>query len=69
MVNMVSIVGERIAEMTLPNACVTCGGDLTMRISPDGARTYCGECHVIARPDVTWNSEGARLDVRPGALA
>ena len=40
-----------------------------MRISPDGARTYCSECHVIAKPDVTWNSEGARLDVKPGALA
>ena len=69
MVNMVSIVGERMAEMTLPNACISCGGDLQMRVSPTGARTYCHECHIIAKPDVTWNSEGARLDVKAGALA
>lgn len=69
MVNMVSIVGERMAEMTLPKACVTCGGDLLMRVSPQGARTYCPECHVIAKPDVTWNGEGGHLEVKQGALA
>ncbi len=69
MVNMVSIVGERMAEMVLPKACTSCGGDLTMRVSPDGARTYCPACHVIAKPEVTWNSEGARLDVKVSAHA
>ncbi len=69
MVNMVSIVGERTAEMTLSNACAVCGGDLSMRVSPDGARTYCADCHLIDKPAVKWNSEGARLDVQQGALA
>jgi hypothetical protein len=69
MVNMVSIVAEKTAEMTLPNACVTCGGDLQLRISPTGARTYCTACHVIAKPEVMWNDDGAKLDIRQAALA
>ncbi len=66
---MVNIVGDRTAEMTLPNACATCGGDLTMRLSPSGARTYCPQCHVIAKPELSWNHEGERLDVNQGVRA
>jgi len=57
--NVVDIVGEKTAEMTLPNACLTCGGAVQLRVSPDGVRTYCATCHTISK---------ATLGVQEGGL-
>lgn len=61
MVPEVTIVNERTAELTLTAACPTCGGDVLLRVSPDGARTYCPVCHVIAKPKVTFGPGGLVL--------
>lgn len=69
MVPEVTIVDERTAEMTLAAACLTCGGDLLLRLSPDGARTYCPVCHVIAKPKVRFGPGGLALMPERPALA
>lgn len=69
MVPEVTIVNERTAEMTLTAACVACGGDLLLRVSPDGARTYCPTCHVIAKPKVVFGPHGFQLTEEKPALA
>lgn len=61
------MVDERTAELTLTAACPTCGGDVLLRVSPDGARTYCPVCHVIAKPKVAFGPGG--LVLTPGTLA
>lgn len=58
MVPEVTIIDERTAELTLTAACPTCGGDLKMRVSGAGARTWCLACHTIARPKVHFGPEG-----------
>jgi hypothetical protein len=58
MVPEVTIVNEHIAELTLTAACLTCGGDLQLRVSPDGARTWCSTCHVIGKPKVGFGPGG-----------
>ncbi|MEW5742480.1 MAG: hypothetical protein AB1938_26415 [Myxococcota bacterium] len=67
MVPEVTILNEKTAELTLTAACPTCGGDLKLRVSPDGARTYCPACRVIARTRVGFGPDG--LVVAPDSLA
>ncbi|MEW6435398.1 MAG: hypothetical protein AB1730_28210 [Myxococcota bacterium] len=69
MVQEVTIVNERTAELTLTAACVMCGGDVQLRVSPDGARTYCPTCHVIAKPKVFFSPHGFHLAEERPALA
>lgn len=52
MLNVVDIVGEKTAELTLPDACMTCGGPVQLRVSPDGVRIYCARCHTIGKATV-----------------
>jgi hypothetical protein len=46
-----------------------CGGDVQLRVSPDGARTYCPTCHVIAKPKVFFSPHGFHLAEERPALA
>lgn len=48
----VRVINTTTAELELPNACPTCDGPLELRVSPEGARTFCGTCHIIARATV-----------------
>jgi hypothetical protein len=69
MVPEVTILGERTAELTLPGACPTCGGDVQLRLSPDGARTWCPACHVIGKTKVAFGPGGVVLTPERPALA
>jgi hypothetical protein len=62
MIREVTVIAPGTAETTLPHACVTCGGDLQLRVSPGSARTFCGVCHTILRPRVSFNAQGLVLD-------
>jgi hypothetical protein len=70
MVTELKMVGEGRAEMHLVNACPTCDGAVELRLSSDGARTFCATCHVIRRPDVQRDPHtGLSLHYRDLALA
>lgn len=58
MVPEVSILNEKTAEFTLTAACPACGGDLRLRLSPEGARSWCPTCHLIGRPRVRFGPDG-----------
>jgi hypothetical protein len=58
---------ERLADMMLPRACAACGGDLSLRVAPGSAWTYCASCHHLSRPQVSLR--GDRLQVSPGPEA
>lgn len=64
------VIGERTAELELPNACPTCAGTLELRISPEGVRSFCNICHVIASPRLHSDGRsGFLLDFRDVGLA
>jgi hypothetical protein len=65
----VTILDAQTAELTLTGACVACGGDVLLRVSPDGARTYCAACHAIAKPKVHFGPDGLRLSYESQAQA
>jgi len=61
MVPEVTILGERTAELTLPGGCPICQGDVQLRMSPDGAHTFCAACHVITKAKVAFGQDGVVL--------
>ena len=40
--------GDRFAEFVLPDGCVLCGGEVTVRASQAGAHSYCPQCHWLS---------------------
>lgn len=65
MTTEVRVIDETTAEMQLAHACPVCDGDLELRISVDGARSFCATCHTIGKPRVHRDPhEGWSLDFR-----
>lgn len=63
--NEVRVIDEATTELQLPASCPTCEGALEIRLSPEGARSFCGTCHVIGRPRVRRDPhEGLELQFR-----
>lgn len=52
MTTEVRVIDESTAELQLQHACPICEGDLELRLSPEGARTFCATCHMIQKPRV-----------------
>lgn len=52
MTTEVRVIDETTAEMQLSHACPVCDGDLELRLSPEGARSFCATCHTIQKPRV-----------------
>jgi len=49
------------SDFTVPTGCITCGGELAVRISPGRAFAYCGKCHWLSRPVVEAVPDGFRV--------
>lgn len=62
-------LGERIADFTLSEGCLLCGGALDIRATPAGAHTYCGHCHWISHPTLRMSREGLELTYSADASA
>ncbi len=39
-------------DVTIPEGCLLCGGDLVVRFTPGGTASYCRTCHWISHPHV-----------------
>jgi hypothetical protein len=48
-------------DFTLAEACLLCGGDLTVRLTAGSARTYCATCRWISRPHVSHGEDGVQV--------
>ena len=65
----VTMVREGVAELTLPEACMVCGGDVQVRMNPSGAFCFCDHCHLITTARTRIGDEGLRVDFRVGGRA
>jgi hypothetical protein len=61
--------GERFAEFTLPDGCLVCGGEVTIRATPAGAHSYCTKCHWLSKPRMKVNGNGLELSYAATANA
>ena len=48
----VRVIDEGTAEFELEHACPLCDGKLELRVSADGAWTFCSTCRLISHPKV-----------------
>jgi len=70
MTTEVRVISEGTAELQLANSCPSCEGALELRISPDGARSFCAACHTISKPRLRHTPhEGFSLQFRDVARA
>jgi hypothetical protein len=56
-------------DFTLTEACLLCGGDLTVRLTAGSARTYCPACRWISRPHVQRGEDGVHVFHPAGLVA
>jgi hypothetical protein len=55
-------IGERIADFTLPEGCMLCGGAVSIRSTPGGgAHSYCAHCHWLSRTRLRMRKEGLEI--------
>jgi len=50
-----------LRDLHLPGACIACGGDLAIRLSPAGARSWCGRCRWVSRLELQQQEEGLQI--------
>lgn len=63
------INGERFAEFTLPEGCLLCGGEVSIRATPSGAHSYCPKCHWLSKPRMKVKGNGLELSYSATANA
>ncbi len=54
-------------DFSLEGACILCGGDLMVRVSPGRAGTVCLACRWISRPHMNREEDGVHV-VHPAGL-
>ena len=65
-----TVITEAISEASLPEACPSCDGKLSVRLSPDGIYTLCLHCHLVGRAALETDEDGATsLQLLPAARA
>lgn len=55
------------SDFSLEGGCLLCGGDLAVRLTPSGARTFCAACRWISRPHLSRGDDGVHV-VHPAGL-
>lgn len=61
--------GDRFAEFTLPEGCLLCGGEVSVRATPSGASSYCAHCHWLTKPRVRVKDNGLEISYAATAVA
>jgi hypothetical protein len=57
---------ESARDIQIPEGCILCGGDLAVRLTPDGAGSVCLRCCWISRPQMS-REDGAVHVIHPAA--
>jgi len=50
-----------VQDLRLPGGCPTCGGELSVRVSPSGARGYCPVCARLSTALVIPAANGTQI--------
>ena len=65
-----TVIDEATSEASLPQACPSCDGKLSVRLSPDGIYTFCMQCHLVGRASLETDEDGGTsLQLLPSAKA
>jgi hypothetical protein len=56
---------DKVHDLTLPEACLVCGGALQMRPSPGVVWSYCTSCHWLAKSRLYLSPGGLQMEHRP----
>jgi hypothetical protein len=54
-------IDAEVKDVQLEHACILCGGDIELRITPSGACTYCRACRWVSHPHM--RRDGHRVHV------
>ncbi len=60
---------QMIHDVTLQEACVSCGGAIAARFTPTGASGVCLVCHMITLLGVARAKDGVHVGHLPRGLA
>lgn len=65
-----TVIETPTRDLTIPGGCILCGGDLDVRITPEGAAaSVCSSCRWISRPEMR-NEDGHIHVIHPaGGMA
>jgi hypothetical protein len=58
---------ELVRDVELDEGCILCGGALELRISTNGACSYCRACRWISRPQMQRDEQGHVRVIHPAA--
>jgi hypothetical protein len=59
-------IGTDPRDLSLPNGCILCGGELSIRVTGGSARSVCQRCRWISRPHMHREDDGIHV-VHPAA--
>ncbi len=59
----------KVADMSLPQSCPACGGDLVLRAGPHGTWSHCRGCLRLSRSKLQFTPMGLQLTQPVGAVA
>jgi hypothetical protein len=59
----------QVADFKIEDGCFLCGGELAVRVTPDGATTVCRTCQWFARPHVKVGADGVTVSYSPAGQA
>ena len=60
---------DHARDLVIPAGCLLCGGDLAVRITEDGARSFCPRCRWLSRPHMERHGEAIHVTHPAGGLA
>ena len=58
-----------VQDLSLPNGCILCGGDLEVRLSAGMARSVCRKCRWFSRPHMERHEDGIHVVHPAGGMA
>ena len=50
-----------VSDFSLPQGCLSCQGDLDLRMSFSGAFGFCPVCKAISKPQVDFTGQGIKV--------
>jgi hypothetical protein len=63
-------LGEKIADFTLPDGRMLCGGEVSIRSTPGGGgHSYCAHCHWLSRTRLRMHKDGLEIAYATQAFA
>jgi hypothetical protein len=63
------IEASETRDFSLPSGCILCGGELKVRVTPEGAGSVCPACRWISRPQMQRVDGAVQVSHPAGGIA